>query len=81
MLEVGIVGDPKGMLMVEQAFLDLVVLGCLGKVLLILLVVFSCVLDRGNKGWCPSRGGNAIKAYNGEYKDPSEACLGLGRQR
>ena len=80
-LEVSVVGDPKGIDMVKKPVLDCIVLGWLSKMLLVLLIVLGGILDRGNKGWCPLRGGNATKAYNGEYKDPGEACLGLGRQR
>ena len=78
-LKVSVVGDLKGMDMIEKPVLDRIVLGWLSKMLLVLLIVLGSILNRGNKGWCLSRGGNVTKAYNGEYKDPGEACPSLGR--
>ena len=80
-LEVSVVGDLKGIDIIKKPVLDCIVLGWLSKMLLVLLIVLGGILNKGNKGWCLSRGGNAIKAYNGEYKDPNKACLGLGGRR
>ena len=79
MLEVSVVRDLKGIDIIEKPVLDYIVLGWLSKMLLVFLVIFGGILNRSDKGWCPSRGGNVIEVYDGEHKDPGEACLGLGR--
>ena len=78
-LEVSVVGDLQGIDVIEKPVLDCVVLGWLSKMSLVFLVIFGGIFNRGNKGWYPSYNRNAIKAYNGEYKDSGKACLSLGR--
>ena len=80
-LEVSVVGDLKGMDIIEKPVLDCIVLGWLNKMSLVFLVIFGGILNRSNKGWYLSSSRDTTKAYNSEYKDPGEACLGLGRRR
>ena len=49
MLEVSIVGDPKGMDIIKKPVLDRIVLGWLSKMLLVFLVIFGGVFNKSNK--------------------------------
>ena len=49
-LEVSVVGDLKGIDVVKKPVLDRIVLGWLSKILLVLLIVFNSIFNRGNKG-------------------------------